>query len=254
MTMTTPIGSSLISLSSFYSPVVNSTSRLSVPWFLNTCPGWVHFFTSASFLRTILLIGVLQFFFLQITPPFLEEASRCIAQEKCTKSSLLSLAPAVRFPEDPRESDIQNEGERYSSQSKFRDTAMVGLNAMQRANSTLEDFVSANTLSGCTLQLRLRPKSWFWKISGLHVGNVTSELCLINSADHISCFMEWMSTVHKSYSSICRCFPSQKVIFIRWQSRLMISESLIFVIHEKVGYLKFLLLVIMLQNFREDFV
>ncbi|KAK3211284.1 hypothetical protein Dsin_015990 [Dipteronia sinensis] len=61
-----------------------------------------------------------------ISASFLEEASRWINQEDCHKTCIGS--------------DILKESECDSLQSNYEDMAMIGLDSMQRANSTLEDF------------------------------------------------------------------------------------------------------------------
>ncbi|KAK4840350.1 hypothetical protein QYF36_006562 [Acer negundo] len=61
-----------------------------------------------------------------ISASFLEEASRWINQEDFHKTCIGS--------------DILKESECDSLQSNYEDMAMIGLDSMQRANSTLEDF------------------------------------------------------------------------------------------------------------------
>ncbi|KAK2656477.1 hypothetical protein Ddye_009529 [Dipteronia dyeriana] len=61
-----------------------------------------------------------------ISASFLEEASLWINQEDCHKTCIGS--------------DILKESECDSLQSNYEDMAMIGLDSMQRANSTLEDF------------------------------------------------------------------------------------------------------------------
>ncbi|RVX23239.1 hypothetical protein CK203_000444 [Vitis vinifera] len=113
----------------------------------------------------------------KISVGFLEDVSRSLTEEGGQKNIVQNTFPLSH----DTKTDIGH------SETDFEDMAMIRLDAMQRANSTLEDFDDVTIVI-------------------VHA---------IGSAGLILCFMEWMLMHHNQYSDICPCFHSLRVIFIR---------------------------------------
>ncbi|XP_075653409.1 uncharacterized protein LOC142623830 isoform X2 [Castanea sativa] len=74
----------------------------------------------------------------KISVAFLEEAKLLITQESITEAE--DERPFQNVVDNSMQLDCENETYSGMLQTNFEGTAMVGLDAMQRANSTLEDF------------------------------------------------------------------------------------------------------------------
>ncbi|KAK7860121.1 hypothetical protein CFP56_042192 [Quercus suber] len=76
----------------------------------------------------------------KISVAFLEEASLLITQEGITEAEDERNSPCQNVVDNSMQLDCENETYSGMLQTNFEGMAMVGLDAMQRANSTLEDF------------------------------------------------------------------------------------------------------------------
>ncbi|XP_075653411.1 uncharacterized protein LOC142623830 isoform X4 [Castanea sativa] len=79
----------------------------------------------------------------KISVAFLEEAKLLITQESITEAEDERNGPFQNVVDNSMQLDCENETYSGMLQTNFEGTAMVGLDAMQRANSTLEDFLDS---------------------------------------------------------------------------------------------------------------